>query len=145
MQLNIKRAVEEIRLSNDADSPVFYLDMTDANMPKIANEFEKYYRKFMVLQARINEENVDEVACAKEATKLLKQAITVLLGKEACDATLDYIKGGAKLADYNVMSYLARVVAELVTFMTNEYINPLVALSEREYVDVDKQRDFKVI
>lgn len=147
MELNIKRAIEEIRLNDDADSHVFYLDMTDTEMPKKFNEIMLKKRKYDVLQAKIEACESDEkaVPLAKECAKEIKGIITICLGDDACKEIVRYIKGGAKIADYKIVSYLAVVATALLDIIKKNYIDPLAELSERAYVEQDKQPTIKVI
>ena len=148
MNLNIKRAVEEIRLSDDADSPVFYLDMNDIEMARKYNEMQKKQRKFEVLQGKLAEANGEEdqlVPIAKECATLLKDIITVCLGADACKQIVNYIKGDRRIPDYKITTYLCAVVVALMNLIKENYVEPLADISERAYVDQDKQPTITVI
>lgn len=147
MDLNIKRAVEEIRLSDSEDSPVFYFDMTDTEMPKKFNQIMNKKKKYDALQAKIKacKDDAKVIPLAKECAKEIKGIITICLGEEACKEIVQYIKNGQKLADYKVVSYLAVVATALLDLLKKNYIDPLAELSERAYVDQDKQPTIKVI
>lgn len=147
MELNIKRAIEEIRLSDSEDSPVFYLDMTDAEMPKKFNLLMAKKRKYDTLQDKIKacKDDAKVIPLAKECAKEIKGIITICLGEDACNEIVRYIKNGQKIADYKIASYLAVVATALLDLLKQNYIDPLAELSERAYVDQDKQPTIKVI
>ena len=147
MELNIKRAVEEIRLSDSEDSPVFYLDMTDTEMPKKFNLLMAKKRKYDLLQDKIKacKDDAKVIPLAKECAKEIKGIITICLGEDACKEIVRYIKNGQKIADYKIATYLAVVATALLDLLKQNYIDPLAELSERAYVDQDKQPTIKVI
>lgn len=147
MDLKIKRAVEEIRLGDEPDAPVFYLDLSDSRMVGMVNDLDKLRRRVGVAQGKLAEakEQDDIIEGLKTLAKICREIIALLLGKKAEKQIIAYIKGGQNMADYEVATSIALVAVELTNVINDRYVNPLAQFAERAYLGDQAESDFKVI
>lgn len=91
--LHLKKAVEEIRLDDSPDSPVYKLDLTDKEVVKNGKKVHADYLKYADVLKRVEDgsESPDDL---KVMGDLFESVITTCLGKKAFSEILDYVRDG---------------------------------------------------
>lgn len=121
--INLHRAVQEIRLSDEEDSPVFQLDLSDSAInektPLIAGCWAVYKNATDAYQ----EGKLTGAEYRARQASVYKQVIIALLGEEAFNAVYEYVRGVSDLppeeltlamtplAEYLLMEYDAILTA----------------------------------
>ena len=124
--IGLKRAVEEIRLDESPDSPVYRLDLTDIGIAEKAAKLRANVRRYQDLQARLEAGVADEAdmdALLEELAGVYEVLISLMLGHEAYEEIVAYAANGADIEakDMNI------VLTPLVLYLYEKYNEVLTA------------------
>jgi hypothetical protein len=97
--INVTKVREELRLNDEPDSPVYYLDFTDTGIDKLYGEAQKVKNNIERLQKLLKEQQADgntakEKNLKAELAKTLKHGITLFLGDGAYAEIVAYVGDG---------------------------------------------------
>lgn len=123
MNLNLKKAVEEIRLDDSPESPVYTLDFTDMGITGKSERMRECLAGFAELQGK----PIDQ-GSAKVIADAYREVITVMLGEDAYGEIVDYVGGGTTAPEkMNV------VLMPLVLWLLDQY-NDIVTVNDSRVV-----------
>lgn len=116
--IGLRKAIQEIRLNDEPDSPVYTLDLTDdavnKKVPLLAGAYQVYKR----LMEKMNEEGPIEQHCAA-VMSLYKYVINLMLGEGAYEEILAYVKNGHDVPDLKLTTTFLPLIAYLFETMTD--------------------------
>ena len=95
--IGLKKAIEEIRLDDSPDSPVYHLNLTDIGVAEKASKLRANVRLYQDLQARLAAGVADEGdmdALLEELAGVYEALISLMLGSEAYAEIVAYASGG---------------------------------------------------
>lgn len=112
--LNVHKAIQEIRLDDSSESPVFTLDLTDSSMnektPIIAGCYVVYQR----IMKDYESGDVDFELTKTKLASIYEQIIELMLGQEAYLEIFEYIRNGKDIEAAEITMAMAPVVEYLL-------------------------------
>jgi len=126
--LNIKKARQEIRLTDEPDSPVYVLDLTDSALDGKLEELSSMLGELDRLRRALNEADENDSALIGLIAGFYRSVVAILLSEEAYDEIIAYVAGEhAQASDVNIVmtpliSYLLEQVGDALTANGDELI-----------------------
>lgn len=116
MNLNLKKAIEEIRLDDSPESPVYTLDFTDMGINGKADRMRGCLARFAAAQEAMAEGRSGEVAEA------FREVVECMLGEQAYAEIVDYVGAGEVPPED-----MTAVMLPLVVYLVDRYGDVLTA------------------
>lgn len=112
--LNIKKAVQRIRLDDSPDSPVFTLDLTNSSINRKSVPMASAWKLYDDLVCQMGE---GEMApdLAKRVAAVYRHVVTIMLGPGSFETIKEYVTDGEELPDEEITDVLAPLVSYLFT------------------------------
>lgn len=112
--LNIHKAVQEIRLDDSPESPVFKLDLTDSSINKKTPFIAGCYVVYQRVLDDLKESKITTEEAKVKLASIYKQIISAMLSTDAYEAIYQYIKGASDAEPEEVTLAMSPIVEYLL-------------------------------